>query len=200
MSQTRNSFLAPALLCALALSAAFVTRTRAQTAPSADTKLALKAALVLTPEFCGSKASQGVFWTTGKETYFIGKVACAEFEPTLKDAFSSLVRIADASSGGDAQVLFLPRLVNVSKTASQFGKATTDMVVSFEWTVKDLSGKTVWIETVQGHAQDSRHRKGISLEDYGTVLNRIVKEAVKDAAEQSARKMAASPELRKLTQ
>ncbi len=62
--------------------------------------------------------------------------------------------------------------------------------------MKDSAGRTVWIDTVQGSA---KHHAGT----IGTVKkNRklILEDAVKDAAQRSASEMAASPELRKLTQ
>jgi hypothetical protein len=163
--------------------------------------LALKAALVLTPEFCGSKTSQGSYWTSGKTKLYIGKVACVEFEPTLRGAFSGLTRIADASAAGDAQVVLVPRLVDASKKE---GWGYDEVVVFLEWTLKDRSGKTIWLETVQGHAKDIIGKKNPDGElvygDFMMVISQTVKDAVRDLARQSASKMAASPELRTLAQ
>lgn len=190
MLQTRHSVIASSLLCTLILSAALVT-VRGQTAAPADTKLVLRAALVLTPEFCATKMKD-----KAGETFETGKAACVELEPALKDAFSSLTAVSSAASSGDAQVLLLPRFVAVDRTSAVTSFSKREMVLLLEWTVKDLSGRTVWLETVQGSA--SGHGGTI-----GTVKRnrtQTVGKLVKDAAEHSASKMAASPELRKLTQ
>ncbi len=189
MLQTRHSFLAAALWCLLVLPAACVTAP-GQAASPAGQKLALKAALVLTPEFCATKMKKK------HETFETGKAACAELEPALKEAFSSLTRVAAASSSGDAQVVLLPRFADVGATKTLGAFSNREMVVLLEWTVKDTSGRTVWIETVQGSA---KHHSGNAF-TYKKNLKRIVADSVKDAAEQSASRMSSSPELRKLTQ
>ncbi|MGD0292741.1 MAG: hypothetical protein ABSB30_02700 [Terracidiphilus sp.] len=208
MLQIRHSFIAISFLGALVLSTASQPAasqiTPSAEAKPADSKLALKAALVLTPEFCADKTTQGSFWTNGKTKLFIGKAACAEFEPVLSSVFSSLTRIADASAAGDAQVVLVPRLINASiKTG--FGYTYAEVVVLLEWTVKDRSGKTVWFETVQGHAKDTTPEKDVNGkfikgEAWIVIPNHAVKDAVKDLALQSANRMAASPELQKLAE
>ena len=60
--------------------------------------------------------------------------------------------------------------------------------------MKDSSGKTIWIETVQGSAK----RHGGNAFTYNKNKRLIVEESVKDAAEQSAAEMSSAPELRKL--
>jgi hypothetical protein len=205
MQHTPHAFVAASLFVALVLSSA-LQPAHSQTAPLAETKpadpmLALKAALVLTPGFCASKTNQGSFWTNGKTKLSIGKDACAEFEPLIRGAFSSLTRIADASAAGDAQVVLVPRLVDANKKESWGGD---EVVVFLEWTLKDRSGKTIWLETVQGHAKDIIGKKNQDGElvygDFMMVMSQTVKDAVRDLARQSASKMAASPELRKLAQ
>jgi hypothetical protein len=195
------SFLGALVLSTASQPAVSQITPSAETKPT-DTKLALKAALVLTPEFCADKATQGSFWTNGKTKLFIGKGACLQFEPILSSVFSSLTRIADASAAGDAQVVLVPRLVNASiKTG--FGYSYAEVVVLLEWTVKDRSGKTVWFETVEGHAKDTTPEKDangkfIRGEAWVVIPNHAVKDAINDLARQSASKMAASPELQKL--
>jgi len=185
MSQTRGSFLVPAVLCALVLPAVFVAH--GQTA-SRDAKLPLRAALVLTPEFCSTIIKQKA------EKFEVGKAACAELEPALEGTFSSLTRVAEAPSSGDLQVLLVPRFVNAGAT-TKVGFSKKIMVVLLEWTVKDLSGKIVWLETVQGSAKGGQG----NLFTYKGDLRRIVEDSVKDAAKQSANKMSSAPELRNLT-
>ena len=168
---------------------------RAQTKSPADTTLTLKAALVLTPEFCATKTKQGSF-ASGKETFEIGKVACAELEPALKGVFSSLTRIMAPPSPEGTQVVLLPKFGEVEATKTLGAFSDREMIVLLEWTVKDRSGKTVWIETVQGSA---KHHMGNTF-THGKNVKLIVEDSVKDAAEQSASKMSSSPELRKLAQ
>lgn len=198
-----SSFLGALVLSTASQPAASQTTQPAEAKP-ADTKLALKAALVLTPQFCADKATQGSFWTSGKTKLFIGKVACVQFEPVLSSAFSSLTRIADASAAGDAQVVLVPRLINASMKTG-FGYTYAEVVVLLEWTVKDRSGKTVWLETVEGHARATTAEKDangkfIRGEAWVVIPNHAVDDAVKDLARQSASKMAASPELQKLAE
>lgn len=166
----------------------------AQTVSPSDTRLALRAALVVTPEFCATKFKKGS-WATIKETFEVGKIACAQLEPALERVFSSLTRVTATPSSGDAQVVLMPRFVDVGATTAMGAFSNREMDVFLEWTVKDMSGKTVWIETVQG---SSKHHMG-NMFTYNKNLKLIVNDSVKDAVEQSASKMSSSPELRKLT-
>ena len=168
---------------------------RAQTTSPSNTKLALRAALVITPEFCATRITKGS-WATIKETFEVGKIACAELAPTLERLFFSVTPVTAVTLSGDAQVVLIPRFVDVAANTTMGAFSDREMDVFLEWTVKDPSGKTVWIETVQG---SSKHHMG-NLFTHGKNLKLIVKDSVQDAAEQSASKMASSTELRKLTQ
>jgi hypothetical protein len=159
------------LPCALMISLA-------QTTPSGDTPLPLRAALVLTPEFCATQARSLLSW----KKVAIGNIACSKLETGLKGVFSSLTSVTHPSSSGEAQVVLLPRFV---QTITEKGIAVTIL----EWNVKDTSGRTVWIEMAPGSGHD---KKGDQTAVAGT--------AVEAAIELSAREMAAAPELRKLTQ
>ena len=194
MKPTCFSFLAASLLSAIFFSALPVT-LRAQTKSPEDTMLRLKAALVLTPEFCATKTKKGSF-VSGKETFEIGKAACTDLEPALKTVFPSLTRVAAVPPPEEVQVVLLPRFGEVDATRTLGAFSDREMVVLLEWTVTDRSGKTVWIETVQGSA---KHHMGNSF-THNKNLKLIVEDSVRDAAEQSANKMSSSPELRKLTQ
>ena len=68
------------------------------------------------------------------------------------------------------------------------------MDVLLEWTAKGSAGKTIWLQTVQG---SSKHHMG-NMFTHGHDVKLIVRDSVKDVAEQSAAKMEASAELRKL--
>lgn len=166
-------------------------------AKPADAKLSMKAALVLTPEFCATKIKpKGSALTKEWGIFEVGKIACEQLEPALKEAFSSLTRVASPPAPQDAQLLLTPRIVDVNATTAMGAFSNREMVVVLEWTAKDPAGNTVWLETVQGSA---KHHMG-NLFTYKKNQVLIVTDSVKDAAAQSASKMSSSPELRKLTQ
>jgi hypothetical protein len=192
MLQTRYSFLASVLLCLLVLPAVCVT-ARGQSTLHTDVKPSLNAALVLTPEFCATKTKKGT-WGINQETFPVGKAACAELEPALKGVFSGLTRVEASSSAGEAQVVLMPRFVDIGATQTLGAFSNRELIVLVEWTVKDKVGKTVWVETVQG---SSKHHMG-NLFTHNKNLKRIVADSVKDMAVQSATKMSSSPELSKL--
>ena len=190
----RSPFIA-VMLCLLVLPASRLKAQDTGAAPRADTKLLLKAALVLSPEFCATKTKKGT-WGINQETFEIGKAACVELEPALRDAFSNVVSMKEAPAPeSDAQVVLTPRFVDIGATQKMGAFSDRELVVLVEWTVRDKAGKTVWIETVQGSA---KHHMGKSF-THGKNLKLIVADSVKDMATQSASKMAASQELRKVT-
>jgi hypothetical protein len=191
--QTRHCLLAQARWCALFLVATIAIAPGQPISPTAET-LPLKVALVLTPEFCAT-ITKGALFTT-KEEFKIGKAACAELEPALKSVFPNLARVEAATLSGDAQVMLLPRFVNVGATMGLTAFSNREMTVLLEWTVKDMSGNTVWLGTVQGSA---KHHVG-NMFSYKKNCMLIAEDSIKDAAAQSASKMASAPELRKLAQ
>jgi hypothetical protein len=194
MKIPRSQF-APSLIFSLTFALAFVA-AQAQPAPATRSKLNLKAALVLTPEFCATKFSQGSFWTTGKDTFSVGKMACKELEPALNQVFSNVSVVKSPEEAGDAQVVLTPKFVSAGATNGTTAFSHRNMNVFLEWTVKDSSGKTVWLQTVQG---TSKHRAG-NMYTHSHVENVMAKDSVEDAAEQSALKMAAAPALKKIGQ
>lgn len=165
-------------------------------AASADAKLPLNAVLVLTPEFCATKFKQGSMWTTGRETFDVGKMACTDLEPALKSAFGNLTVVSAPPTSGDAQLVLVPKFTDTHATTSSFAFANREMDVFLEWTAKDSAGKTVWLQTVQG---SSKHHMG-NVFTHGHNVNLIVRDSVKDVADQSVAKMEAAAELRKLAQ
>ena len=222
MTRTRLFFLASVLLCTITLPAFVMAQD--QTTPPADTKpaadaqspdtkpadtkpmtdtkpadakLPIKAALVLTPEFCATKIKpKGSALTKEWGTFEVGKAACEQLEPALKEAFFSLSRVAAPPAAQEAQLVLLPRIVDVNATTAMGAFSNREMVVVLEWTAKDPAGNTVWLETVQGSAK--HHMGNLFTFKKNQVL--IVTDSVKDAAVQSASKMSSSPELRKLAQ
>ncbi len=195
MTKIRTSLFA-ALIGCLVLIPAYVPAVCAEEpAPtSADAKLPLKAVLVLTPEFCATEFKQGSFWTTGRETFAVGKMACTELEPTLKPAFGSLTVAPAPPASGDAQLVLIPKFANAHATTAAFAFSNREMDVFLEWTVKDGTGKTIWLQTVQG---SSKHHMG-NMFTHGHDVKLVVRDSVKDVAVQSAARMEAASELRKL--
>jgi hypothetical protein len=131
-----------------------------------------------------------------KETFEVGKIACTDFEPALSNAFSGLRSINDISEAADAQIVLLPRFIDVGATTAVTAFSNRELIVILEWTVKDASGKTIWIETVTG---SSKHHIG-NMFTYRKNVRLIIKDSVRYAAQQSAGKMTSSLELRKLAQ
>jgi hypothetical protein len=158
-------------------------------ATPAPQKLSLTAALVLTPEFCATVNKKK------SEKFPVGKTACAELEPVLKGIFTSLIRVDDSSKAGDAQLVLEPKFADVAATQAAIAFSNRELVVQVEWTVRDQSGKAIWIETVQG---SSKRHIGNAF-TYGSNLKHIVQDSVQDMAEQSAAKMSAAPQLLKLS-
>jgi hypothetical protein len=153
--------------------------------PPAQQKLSLTAALVLTPEFCETVSKKG------PEKFPVGKTACTELEPALKGIFASLTRVDDSSRAGNAQVVLEPKFADVGATQKAFAFSNRELVVIVEWTVRDASGKVVWLETVQGSAK--RHIGNAFT--HASNLKHIVEDSVQDVADQSAARMSSSQQL-----
>jgi hypothetical protein len=186
MFRSRFSILASGLLPALILSAVCIA-ARSQTAPAPGQKLNLSAAVVLDAEFCATKIKKN------HEEFEVGKAACDSFKPILEPGFSSLTSVAAAADAVDAQLILAPKFVDVSATKTMGAFSTRELTVLLEWTVKDKSGRTLWIETVKG---TGKNHMGNGF-TYKTDLKEIIRYAVQDLAQQSVVAMDASPELRK---
>ncbi len=189
MPTTRRFLFALAACCyVMLLLPALSVMVRSET-PAAPKKLSLTAALVLTPEFCATVNKKK------SEKFPVGKTACAELEPTLKGIFTSLTRVDDSSKAGDAQVVLEPKFADVAATQANIAFSNRELVVQVEWTIRDQSGKAIWIETVQGSA--TRHAGNAFT--YSSNLKHIVEESVQDMADQSAARMSSAPQLLKLS-
>jgi len=161
----------------------------AQSTPAAGQKLSLTASLVLTPEFCATVSKQG------SEKFQIGKASCKVLGPTLQDAFSSVTQVDDGSKTGDAQVVLEPRFANTSTTHKNFAFSSRELVVGVEWTVRDPSGKIIWLGTVQGTAK--RHVGNAFT--YAHNAKKILELSAQNMADESAATMSSAPELQKLS-
>jgi hypothetical protein len=180
--------IAPFLLLTLA-----IELVSAQNMPSSESKIPLRAALILTPDFCTGKVAHGAQENT-KRGLEVGKVACVEFEPALRDVFADLVTVTDEQKAGEAQLVLIPKFVDAAVTMEGITAfANQDLLLFLQWTVKDASGRTLWLETVQGSAR--RHVGNIFTARKNERL--IIQDAVKDLAAQSATHMSTAPELQK---
>ena len=159
------------------------------TTPQVPQKLSLTAALVLTPEFCATVNKKG------SEKFKVGNAACIELGPAFKGIFSSLTQVDDSSKAGNVQVVLEPKFADVGATQKAFAFSNRELVLLVEWTVRDQSGKVMWLETVQGSAK--RHIGNAFT--YRGNLKHILEDSAKDLAEQSAAKMSAAPQLQKLS-
>lgn len=193
MTKARQTLFA-ALSGCLILAPASIRAVQPQSAPAAGAKLPLNAVLVLTPQFCATKFKQGSFWTTGRETYQVGKMACAELAPALMPAFAKLTVASAPPANGDAQLVLIPNFANAHATTAVFAFSNREMDVLLQWTAKAADGKIVWLQTVQGK---SKHHMG-NLFTHAHDVTLVARDSVKDAAAQSVIKMEAAPELRKL--
>ena len=161
----------------------------AQSAPVVPHKLALTAALVLSPEFCATVSKQG------SEKFQIGEASCKVLTPTLRNAFPNIVQVDDEKKVGDAQVVLEPRFADTTTTHKLFAFSSRELIVGVEWTARDSSGKILWIGTVQGSAK--RHMgNGFT---YSHNAKKILEESVQDMADQSATTISFAPGLLKLS-
>src|ERR1041385_463183 len=119
-------------------------------APAA--KLA-NASLILSPEFCETSIKKGSF-ISGKETFEIGKEVCPQMEKTLQTVFSGLTRASKESEAGSAQLVLIPKFVDLGATKTATAFSDRELVILLEWTIKDAAGKPVWVETVQGSGKE----------------------------------------------
>lgn len=187
MFKTPATDLASAVLLAIFLLIGCVT-ARSQTASPTDQKLNLNVAVVMDPEFCATKIKKN------HETFEVGKAACESLKTDLEQGFSAVTSVAAENDAVEAQAVLKPKFVDVSATKTMGAFSTRELTILLEWTVKDKSGRTVWIETVQG---SGKNHMGNAF-TYKTDLKEVIRFAVKDLAHKSVIAMDASPDLRKL--
>ena len=166
----------------------------AQDHPLSEPQLPLRAALVLTPDFCNSRLAHGT--QDAKKGLEVGKVACLELEPTIRADFENLATVSNAKETGDAQLVLIPKFIDVAVTIEGVTAfSDQELNLFLQWTAKDASGRTVWLETVRGSA---RHHVG-NVFTARKNQRLIIDDAVQDAAVESSKKILSSRELRKLT-
>jgi hypothetical protein len=155
-------------------------------------KLPLKADLVLSPQFCGVKKRQSI---AIKDVLNVGKAACPKLQDKLGAIFSDLRRVDTAPAAGTsaAQVVLIPRVVDVNSTEPLVPSSQRRLVITLEWTIQNSAGRPIWLQTVQGSSQ---HKQGLFVTKKG--MTALVDAAIDDLAEQSVSKMSSARELRDL--
>jgi hypothetical protein len=157
-------------------------------------KLALKAEIVLSKEFCATKKRQSI---AINNVLKVGNPTCEQLYAALSPVFLDLQRLEkmpDAGSGA-AQMVLVPRFVDINATpAGLLPSSQRELIITVEWTVLDSMGHTIWLQTVEG---SSRHKSGwvITARAVGDMVN----DAVVDLAKGSVTRISTAPELRKLS-
>jgi hypothetical protein len=165
----------------------------AQQPETTSNKLPLRAELVLSRELCSAKIGH---YLNG-DVFSIGKAVCPQLKAKLNDVFLDVKPIEKLPAAGStsAQVVLIPKFVDISATLPLLGSSQQELVIVLEWTVQDAAGKPIWLQTVQGSSQ---HKRGWVVTP--TRRTELVTGAAAELANASASKMSAAPELRKLAQ
>jgi hypothetical protein len=160
--------------------------------PPSPQKLAIKAKLVLSPEFCATKKRQPL-----ADVFYAGESICKQLYPALSVVFSDLKRLEELPAAGssDGEVTLVPRFVDISATSKGIHfHVERELVILVEWTIRDSAGNTIWLQTVEGI---STHKFAAWYTE--KPVEEWVDAAVANLAKESAARISASPELRKLS-
>jgi hypothetical protein len=181
-SKRGRSLIATFLSTAVLLAGAWIT-SLGQTAPPPDQKLALRAALILTPEFCATTSP------TGAGKFNSGQAACADLEPALGNVFSVVTSVAtdspwESSLGKDVGIVLRPRIAEVRFQPSE-------MLVVLEWSAFTSSGKMIWVQKAKGSALH-RGSYGLSISGARKTERQMFEDAMKGALDQSAKMISAA--------
>jgi hypothetical protein len=191
MSQARVILLVSLFTFSLALPTGHLAAAAqsAQAPPPVDMKKNMKTVLVLSPEFCETKkVGEG-------RTFDVGYESCDLLKIALKNVFLDLAPAETAPPPGTAGLVLTPRFVEISFLLPNFS-IKRELVLIVEWTAKDDSGRTVWLQTVQGSA---KNRIGGSNSGELRNVKLLAQAAAQDLANKSVGEMAASPELQKFS-
>lgn len=155
-------------------------------------RLPLKADLVLSPDFCATKKRQSM---AIKDVLSIGKAACPRLQDKLGAIFSDLRRVETVPVVGasTAQVVLIPKFVDVNATQPLVPSSQRKLVVTLEWTIQNAAGHPIWLQTVQGSSQ---HKSGRIVTTKGVTA--LVDAAIDDLVEESVSRMSSARELRDL--
>jgi hypothetical protein len=178
------------LALTILLSASLAGQSAAPDAPYAQ--LSMKAALVLTPKFCDTRKRQSI---AIKDVLRTGEFVCRQLESEFKKVFPDLTIATEASASGtqSAKLILIPKFVEYSATQPLLPSSKRELTILLEWTAKDASGKTIWLQTVLG---STAQRTGWVITTKHQ--NALVQAAADDLAKASASKISTAVELKRL--
>lgn len=159
-------------------------QTTAPPPPATVTKIPLSADLVLSPDFCAPKTRPAL----GRNS-----VLCTQIAAALEGVFSRITRVNQAPAPGNhsAQLVLIPRLVDMNTTQPFFGSSQSQLLLLVEWTIQDASGRPIWLQTVEG---TSHHKMGWFFRGKNQAI--MTEAAVDELAKASRMKILTAPELR----
>lgn len=158
----------------------------------APTPLPIKAGVVLTSDFCATELKRGSS-LSGREKFEVGKGTCPELFKALTPKFSSLERLERMPEQPNADLILVPKFADLGTTLGGLRKKR-EFIILIEWTAVNRAGKTVWLQTVQGTAQESPG--GLF---HGRInARRMLKNAITDTVAKSVNEILSAPELREL--
>ena len=130
-----------------------------------------------------------------KDVLNVGKAACPRLQDKLGAIFSDLRRTdaAPGPGGSAAQIVLIPKFVDISATQPLIPSSQRKLVITLEWTIQDSAGHPIWLQTVQGSSQ---HKSGWIVTTKG--VSALVDAAIDDLVEESISKMSSAGELRNL--
>jgi hypothetical protein len=196
MLRAAKSVLSSAALAALTGLGTAAVAPAQSAQPQTFSTLAIKADVVLSPEFCATTMKKGSVWTV-KESFAVGENTCPKLETELAKIFTGLSRISKLPEPNDgaADIILVPKFGDIGATMAVGAFSNRELVVVLEWTALDRAGKTLWVQTVQGSA---RKHMGNAF-THGKNMRKITEATVDDLVEKSATQISSAPELRKLS-
>jgi hypothetical protein len=164
----------------------------------ADSKYSMNALLIMTPEQCNEKVKKGGVWS-GKETFKVGEeITCPAAEAVAQQVFQQFTKIAaipaESDRAGKITLSFRAVDTEATRTITAFGKRK--MVLLLEWIATDEHGKTFWVQTIEGTAEE----KSGNIFTYKKHLKAMLGEVRNDLIAKSIKAMKESREFQKVAE
>ena len=158
MLRAAKSVLSSAALAALTGLGTAAVAPAQSAQPQTFSTLAIKADVVLSPEFCATTMKKGSVWTV-KESFAVGENTCPKLETELAKIFTGLSRISKLPEPNDgaADIILVPKFGDIGATMAVGAFSNRELVVVLEWTALDRAGKTLWVQTVQRPRREIRN-------------------------------------------
>lgn len=190
----KRNLLLPGLLPLLTLSLAFTGCTHTIRPPqtpylgyATQQKIPLKVALNLTDELRKSKYerhSMGYVWVIP-----IGDSVAQNAGVLARHAFADVVGVNNGAQppNGPVDAILTPKVAYLNRTqgATSFGKSIVSL--KLEWTLTDVAGKTIWLDTITGESSGSTG---------WTDPEKVLKAALEDALTKSQQAISSSEAIR----